>query len=58
MTNSIANKKSICNASLSLLAVSYTGILQITNRMLKTLCIKDVFIMPPSIIAKTKRTTF
>lgn len=44
MTNSIANKKSVCNASLSLLTVSYTGILQITNRMLKTLCIKDVFI--------------
>ena len=41
MTNSIANKKSICNASLSLLAVSYTGILLITNRMLKTWCIKD-----------------
>ena len=49
MTNSIANKKSVCNASLFLLTVCYTGILQITNKMLKTSCIKDVFIIFPSL---------
>lgn len=27
----------------------YTGVLQITNKKLKTLCIKDVFIMPLSL---------
>ncbi len=49
MTNNIANKKSVCNAALLLLSVCYTGVLQITNKKLKTLCIKDVFIMPPSL---------
>lgn len=44
MTNNIANKKSVCNAALLLLSVCYTGVLQITNKKLKTLCIKDVFI--------------